>query len=179
MCILTRAGRWLARTRFLCLFIMLMPAMVTADALAWREARDMGALVAHLEDWLDRNSDLPRRETGPQIRRISTARAASLASGPLWSRSDTLRGLYDPDRQVIWLVRPWDARNPFDVGTLLHELVHHRQAAHGHWYCPGAQELPAYRLQQAWLNEIGLEPDVNWIAVVIEAGCTPRDIHPD
>ena len=53
------------------------------------------------------------------------------------------------------------------------------QAVAGHWYCPGAQELSAYRTQQAWLAELGLELDVNWIAVVLESGCTPRDFHPD
>lgn len=179
MRILIRAGLWLARTRFLCLFILLAPASASADLLAWRDARTMGALVAHLDTWLDQNTDLPRRDSVPEIRMITPARAASLAPGKLWAGQDTLRGLYDPESESIWLVRPWDARNPFDVSTLLHELVHHRQAVAGHWYCPGAQELPAYRIQQAWLNEMGLEPDVNWIAVVLEAGCTPRDIHPE
>ncbi|MDA7428170.1 hypothetical protein PGB28_06850 [Primorskyibacter aestuariivivens] len=179
MRILIRASLWLARTRFLCLFILLVPAHASADLLAWRDARNMGELVAHLETWLDRNTDLPRRDSPPEIRMITTARAASLAPGKLWAGQDTLRGLYDPEAEAIWLVRPWDARNPFDASTLLHELIHHRQAASGHWYCPGAQELPAYRIQQAWLNEMGLEPDVNWIAVMLEAGCTPRDIHPD
>ncbi len=45
--------------------------------------------------------------------------------------------------------------------------------------CPVAQELPAYRLQEAWFGELGLEPDVNWIAVTLEAGCARRDIHLD
>lgn len=89
------------------------------------------------------------------------------------------RGLYDPDAATIRLVRPWDPRDPFDVSTLPHELVHHRQQGARHWYCPGAQELPAYRLQEAWLADLGLEPDIDWIAVVLEAGCTPRDIHPE
>lgn len=88
------------------------------------------------------------------------------------------RGLYDPDRSEILLVRPWGLRNAEDVGVLLHELVHHRQALH-HWYCPAAQELPAYRLQEAWLSEQGLSADVNWMAVVLDAGCTPRDKHQD
>jgi hypothetical protein len=179
MRILIRAGLWLARTRFLCLFILLAPVSASADLLAWREARAIGDLAKHLETWLDRNTDLPRRDTPPEVRLVTPALAASLAPGKLWAGQGRLRGLYDPETETIWLVQPWDIRNPFDVSTLLHELVHHRQAGHGHWYCPGAQELPAYRLQQAWLNELGLEPKVNWIAVILEAGCTPRDIHPD
>lgn len=42
-----------------------------------------------------------------------------------------------------------------------------------------AQELPAYRIQQAWLTAMGLDPDVNWVAVALQGGCTPRDFHPD
>jgi hypothetical protein len=44
---------------------------------------------------------------------------------------------------------------------------------------PGAQEPDAYRLQAAWLAERGQEIEVNRIAVVLAAGCTPKDIHPD
>ena len=139
----------------------------------------MQELVAQLDRWLDTHTDLPRRTTAALIRLTDLAHVASMSHDHRTAASPTLRGLYDPDAETVWLVRPWDARNPYDVGTLLHELVHHRQAEAGHWYCPGAKELPAYRVQQAWLNELGLEPDVNWIAVVIEAGCTPRDIHPD
>lgn len=74
---------------------------------------------------------------------------------------------------------PWSARDPQDVAVLLHELVHHRQAGARHYYCPGAQEPLAYELQRDWLAERGLETRINWIAVRLEAGCTPRDIHPD
>ena len=175
-----RASCRLVRALSICLGLVLMPVTAAAqDLLAWREARTMQDLVVHLEDWLDIHTDLPRRTVAPVIHLSDHAHAASIAHSHHSSASPTLRGLYDPDTETVWLVRPWDPRNPYDVGTLLHELVHHRQAAAGHWYCPGAQELPAYRIQQRWLNALGLEPDVNWIAVVIEAGCTPRDIHPD
>ncbi|MDD9741923.1 MULTISPECIES: DUF6647 family protein [Marinovum] len=172
-----RASLALARTGALCLMLSLLPAAAEpADPLAWRTAPTLADLVAHLDDWLDRRSDLPRRAQPPAVRLVSAVRAAALDG--LSSRHAALRGLYDAEAQVIWLIRPWSPRDPFDVSTLLHELAHHRQAEARHWYCPGAQELPAYRLQQAWLNELGLEPEVNWIAVVLESGCTPRDIHP-
>ncbi|MGI3184472.1 DUF6647 family protein [Nioella aestuarii] len=175
-----RASRRLVRSLTLCVALVLSPETLAAqDLLAWREARTMQDLVDQMEDWLDTHTDLPRRATSPRIQLTDHAHVASMSQDHRAAASPTLRGLYDPDEEAIWLVRPWDACNPYDVSTLLHELVHHRQAEAGHWYCPGAQELPAYRIQQAWLNDLGLEPDVNWIAVVIEAGCTPRDIHPD
>ncbi|SFQ08036.1 DUF6647 family protein [Tranquillimonas alkanivorans] len=154
------------------------PALRLDPAPQWREARNMQELMAILDDWLDVNSEWAQRTSTPLIRRVSEweARArrgttSSLQRGPL-------RGLYDPDTQEILLIEPWDPRNTEDVSTLLHEMIHHRQAPH-HWYCPAAQELPAYRLQEAWLGERGLQAEVNWVAVVLDAGCTSRDIHPD
>ena len=150
-----------------------------ADPLAWRNAETLPTLVAHLEDWLDDNTALSRRDAAPEIRLITQAQAASMGTARHASQQGLARGIYDTETETIHLVRPWDGRDPRDVSVLLHELVHHRQADAGHWYCPGAQEEPAYRLQDAWLSRMGLKADVNWIAVVLEAGCTPRDIHPD
>jgi hypothetical protein len=143
-----------------------------------RQAQDMHAIVDQLEEWLDRQTDWPRRAEAPRIRLVSEWQAAARRGATENDQRGRLRGLYDPDRSEILLVRPWDPRDAGDVSVLLHELVHHRQAPH-HWYCPAAQELPAYRLQQAWLAERGLSADVNWVAVVLDAGCTRRDIHPD
>lgn len=177
---LYRAGRELARTLTFCLvtWTCAVPAQAT-ELLAWRDARSLNELVSHLEDWLDMHTDLQRRETAPVIKWTIQANVASITGSKRAAYVQTVRGLYDAERATIWLVRPWSARDPHDVSVLLHELVHHRQAGDGHWYCPGAQELPAYRTQQAWLAELGLELHVNWIAIVLEAGCTPRDIHPD
>ena len=177
---LSRAGRELARTLSFCLVFGTYAVPVPAtDLLAWRDADSLGELVNHLEDWLDEHTDLRRREAAPVIKWTFQANVASITGSKRAAYVQTVRGLYDAERSTIWLVRPWSALDPHDVSVLLHELVHHRQAGDGHWYCPGAQELPAYRTQKAWLSELGLELDVNWIAIVLEAGCTPRDIHPD
>ena len=175
-----RASLRLARTALCCLAITASAAPATAqDLLAWREAKNMTELVAILGDWLDTNTDLPRRDTAATVRMTSPSDAVALASAHSTINAETVRGLYDSESTTIWLVYPWSFKDARDVSVLLHELVHHRQAAAGHWYCPGAQELPAYKTQQAWLAEQGLELNVYWIAIVLEAGCTPRDIHPD
>ena len=175
-----RASTRLARTLMFCLvfWAYAVPAQAT-DLLAWRDARSLEDLIGHLEDWLDKHTDLQRRATAPVVKWTSQANVASITGSKRAAYVQTVRGLYDGESSTIWLVRPWSARDPRDVSVLLHELVHHRQAGDGHWYCPGAQELPAYRTQQAWLAELGLGLDVNWVAIVLEAGCTPRDIHPD
>ncbi|MBV6636712.1 MAG: hypothetical protein KI788_12510 [Mameliella sp.] len=154
-------------------------ANTTSGPLAWRHAETTSDLVTHLEDWLDGRTDLPRRNSRPDIRVIGETRARNLLGTSASRQGGRTRGLYDPESSTVYLIRPWDPRNPFDASVLLHELVHHRQAEAGHWYCPGAQELPAYRLQDAWLGEMALRADVNWIAVVLEASCPRRDIHLD
>ncbi|MEM9911608.1 MAG: DUF6647 family protein, partial [Pseudomonadota bacterium] len=154
-------------------------AVAEQDALAWRDAKSINALRIHLEEWLDRNTDLSRSQNIPKIQHISVAQAAQMHTPLHSSQLGKTRGLYDPETQTIYLVRPWDKHNPYDVAVLLHELVHHRQKGHGHWYCAGAQELPAYRIQEQWLAELTLKANINWIAVFLEAGCTPRDFHPD
>ena len=144
----------------------------------WRRAENMTILISTLEHWLDAKADLPRRDTAPHVRFVSAWQAAALRGETATFQRGHLRGLYDPDRSEVLLVRPWDPRDARDVAVLLHELAHHRQAPH-YWYCPAAQELPAYRLQEEWLSEQGEALDVNWIAVVLDAGCTPHDIHPE
>lgn len=163
-----------------CHLLALAPAIAGAENMQmWQSAASLSVLVDHLDDWLDENSDLPARADPPEIRFVAGFSQVTLSASNRLARTDAARGFYDPDRQTIWLVPPWDRNDPFDVSVLVHEQMHHRQAAAGHWYCPAAQELPAYRMQQKWLAQWGLEPNVNWVAVVLEAGCTPRDIHPD
>jgi len=165
--------------------VVLCPALPRAEvavrldlAPEWRHAEDMAALVDVLETWLDRQSDWPRRDEAPRVRLVSEWQAKARQGAAASFQHGRLRGLYDPDRSEILLVRPWDPGDASDVSVLLHELVHHRQQPF-HWYCPAAQELPAYRLQDRWLTERGLSADVNWLAVMLDAGCTRRDIHPN
>jgi hypothetical protein len=154
-------------------------AALTLDpAPAWRHAETLFDLVAVLDAWLDAHSGYAARATAPRVV-IVDRQAAALRPGTAARMGQATRGLYDPDSATIILVAPWSPDDARDVSVLLHELVHHRQHTARHWYCPGQQEPDAYRLQAAWLAERGLTIPVNRIAVVLEAGCTRRDIHPD
>jgi len=142
-----------------------------APAEIWRIARG-------LDHWLDRASDYPARADPPGIAFIDAedAHAMRERSGRFDGR---LRGLYAETTGTIYLVRPWDARDPRDVSVLLHELVHHRQVGARHWYCDSAKEWDAYKLQERWLAQLGIDAGFYWPAILLEASCTPRDIHPD
>ena len=141
----------------------------TADPRAW---------LGTLSGWLDGNAPYPRAASAPEILIVSAAEAARLHGAEDRHGGKRLRGLYDDATETIYLVAPWSPANPRDVSVLLHELVHHRQAQGGHWYCEQAQEWDAYTLQAEWLTEHGLEPGFYWPAIALASSCTRRDIHP-
>jgi len=149
-----------------------------ASAPDWRQAETMAELVSILDLWLDEQSPWPRRAEPPVVRQVGIHRAHALA-GSSARTGVTLRGFYDDDAVAIYMVRPWSPRRVQDVGVLVHELVHHRQQGTGYWYCAGAQELPAYELQEKWLNAQDASGRINWVAAVLESGCSPKDFHPD
>ena len=174
---LLRSGLWLA---VLMIFASSAAATTTVrldPEPAWRHVESLAELIDVLDTWLDKKTDLQRPETRPTVMAISPSKAASIRglSGSNYVRT---RGLFDPDSSTIYLIQPWDQKDAHDASVLLHELVHARQASR-YYFCPGAQEKLAYRLQDAWLGERGLQAQVNWIAVELEAGCTRRDFHPD
>ena len=157
----------------------LLAAVLTLAAAHPRPAgaETLPDLIERLETWLDANAPWPRRDSPPAVRVLPPSLAAGLY-GSAGHAGGRLRGFYDDRSETVTLVAPWDPRDPADQSVLLHELAHHRQAPH-HWYCPAAQEPPAYRLQAAWAAERGAAVAIDWFAVTLAAGCTPRDIHPD
>ena len=158
--------------------VMLAGVFVAAFSLPGSAGHDaLPDLVEKLEVWLDDNSPWERRVAPPAVRVLPPRLAAGLYTSAR-STSHKLRAFYDDRTGIITLVSPWNIRDPSDQSVLLHELVHHRQAPH-HWYCHGAQELPAYKLQAEWADAHGAEISVDWVAVVVESGCTRRDFHPD
>lgn len=171
------ASLWLAS-------LMMFAGSAWADAIvrfdpepAWRSTESITELQEVFDTWLDQNTNFQRPETSLTIEIISASFAASI-QGSSASRFGRTRGLFDPKSSTIYLIRPWDRKNPHDASVLLHELVHARKVSR-HYFCPGAQEEAAYRLQDDWLRERGMQAKVNWIAVVLEAGCGRRDFHPD
>lgn len=137
----------------------------------------IAALVSELENWLDRESRYKRRNIPVTVRIVG---ADDLPSAMMPGvQGFALRGYYDPSSATIYLFEPWSHGNPFDVSVLLHELVHHRQHSLTYWECPNAQERPAYRLQDHWLRERGLDAHFNWFAVLMLSRCRTAPLDTD
>lgn len=135
------------------------------------------ALVSELNAWLDAETEYRNRDSRARIRLIGIERAEHL-HGVADRSGGRIRGLYDAERQTIYLTQPWSEKNPRDIGVLLHEMVHHRQAGQ-HWYCAQAQEWRAYQIQAQWLAEHQIEDGFYWPAILLQSSCAKRDIHPE
>ncbi len=90
----------------------------------------------------------------------------------------TLNGAYDHPRNTILLVQPWDPADPRDRSVLLHELIHAVQLQNRTYACLEEAEWEAYKLQEAYLADHGLDSGFDWLQIYFWSQC-PRDIHPD
>lgn len=158
------------------------PALAAPEITGTHLVFEPGAIQAIAEDvdlWLDVYTDLPRSDD--PLAEIALIEPGSEVDyeGRMTRLDDTVRGLYDEETATIYLVRPWFGDSAMDRSVLLHEMVHHRQVAAQHWYCPQAMEWDAYLHQEAYLDALGETGDFHWGWVLLASSCTVRDHHPD
>lgn len=144
-----------------------------------RETQAIQELLDEFTQWIEKNTDLRIKPLAAEKVKFVEPGDLVIADGKEhWIRQRN-RGLYDIDKQIVYLTRPWDYRDTYDQSVLLHELIHHGQVEARHWYCPRAMEWDAYELQEIWLAEQKIDPGFNWTAILLESSCAPRDHHPD
>lgn len=151
---------------------------VTGTLADWEKPAVEG-LIAEFASWIAENSDYAVAERPVRAVALVT-KGETVGTGERQvSLGNRTRGHYDEATGTIYIVRPWFPADPYDQSVLLHEMVHHMQVGAKHWYCPQAQEWDAYRLQEAWLEERGLESNFHWASILLESSCAVRDHHPD
>jgi hypothetical protein len=162
----------------------LAPAPARADIAVTGAASPAAAdqvrmLIPAMESWIDAHSDLPR--SARPLRRVAFVAPGSEVTyhGRSTQLGSTIRGVYDAQTATIHLVKPWFGTTAFDRSVLLHELVHHRQVDARHWYCDRAMEWDAYKLQDRFLAQSGVESGFYWPAILLQSSCAVRDHHPD
>lgn len=133
--------------------------------------------IAELTRWIERHSDYAASALGPpSIFLCQTGEVIAYEGHDVVVDSE-LRAAYDLRNDRIFLVLPWSASDPRNLSSLLHELIHRAQFAARDWPCAAATEPEAYRLQEQWLAERGIEAGFNWFRIEIEARCL-SDHHP-
>lgn len=117
----------------------------------------MDALIVTLIAWIAAHSDLAAAGV-PDIHYVS-----KLTMGGLYRTANAknyfrVEAFYIPGKSEIYLADSWRASDLRDRSVLVHELVHHLQAANKiRVPCPAALERQAYDLQFKWLRENGIE----------------------
>jgi hypothetical protein len=87
---------------------------------------------------------------------------------------ESLLAVFDAKARHIYLKQPWTPLRLFDQSILLHELIHDVQTQSHDWACVGAPEPEAYRLQQKWLIEHGIDTPFDWDAIKRLSRCPDR-----
>ncbi len=139
-------------------------------------------LMLDLLDWVALNTAYSVSKTKKNLPEIVFVKRHDrvIFNGQPLVIEDIFEGLYDAPENLVMLVSPWDSSNSYQVGTLLHELVHVVQsdASNWHWNCKQETEWEAYKLQQAWLIEQSIDSDFNWLAILIRSRCNQSSGHP-
>jgi hypothetical protein len=131
-------------------------ALCLAAAVA-AEPRQPPQLLDAVALWLEANFDLPAATEPPALASATDAELVTMRYGnaavvPL---GDVV-ALYDDSSHTIYVAEGWTGGTPAELSVLVHEMVHHQQAAAGmRFACPGEREVLAYRAQGAWLGLFG------------------------
>ena len=134
------------------------------------------AVTEALAEWIEAHSDYTLPQGAPAIFMCQSGEVITYEGHDLLVDSD-LRAAYDLVEDRIFLVAPWSEDDPMQLSSLLHELIHRAQFHARDWPCPAAAEPEAYRLQEAWLAERGVDPGFEWVEIYLHARC-PSDRHP-
>lgn len=142
----------------------------------------MDALLVAIAVWLSVNTSLPENFDPPTVRFASPVEITALRHGhgrnarteppttPTTSSASAGRSVvavYDDRHGMIVLPTGWTGKTAADLSVLVHEMVHHFQAAAGLRYaCAAEREQAAYDAQEKWLaffdsnleREFGIDP---------------------
>lgn len=117
----------------------------------------MKEILTALMIWLGANTPLDTNHDIPKILFLSQDKMEKLyyvqeqESNP----NNKLHGLYDTDKDTIILLDTWDRRKPWDMGVLVHEMVHYLQDVNGiEFSCVNEMERDAWPIQKKYLKEM-------------------------
>ena len=114
----------------------------------------MKEILTALMIWIGANSNLDTNHDIPVVLFLTQEQMEHMYYGEHEHDKDSLHGLYDTDDNVIILPDTWDRRKPWDLGVLLHEMVHYLQDQNDiKFACMANMERDAWPLQQKYLSE--------------------------
>ena len=121
----------------------------------------MKEILTALMIWLGANTPFDTNHDIPNVLFLTQTQMEELyytkdhEKGP-----NELHGLYDKESDTIILPDTWDRRKSWDLGVLLHEMVHYLQDMNElQFECTAEMEKDAWPIQKQYLKE---EHDYVW-----------------
>ena len=114
----------------------------------------MKEILTALMIWLGANTPFDTNHDIPKILFVTQAQMEEMFYTGSNKMPNTLHGLYDKESDTIILSDQWDRRKAWDMGVLLHEMVHYLQDQNNMKFrCPAEMEKDAWPIQQKYLKE--------------------------
>ena len=114
----------------------------------------MKEIIAALLIWLGANSDYTVNMDVPPVILLPQVEMENIYYGEA-ERHGHLHAFYNTEEDVIYLPDTWDGTNPWDLGVLLHEVIHYVQDQNDlSFACKNAMEKESWPLQQRYLKEV-------------------------
>ena len=116
----------------------------------------MKEILTALMIWLGANTTFDTNHDIPNVLFLTQTQMEELyyPEGKKDNFPNQLHGLYDKESNTIILPDTWDRRDPWDMGVLLHEMIHYLQDVNKHEFqCTAEMERDAWPIQQKYLQE--------------------------
>ena len=130
----------------------------------------MKEILTALMIWLGANTSFDTNHDIPNVLFLSQTQMEQMFYKGNDKMPNTLHGLYDQESDTIILPDTWDRRKAWDLGVLLHEMVHYLQDQNNmDFNCTAEMERESWPIQQRYLKEqhdYAWDYDGLWYAVI-------------
>jgi len=114
----------------------------------------MKEILIALMIWIGANTDYKTDVPLPVVEFKTQVEMESLYYGER-KREGDLYGFYNLKKNVIILPDTWDGTRPFDLGLLVHEMIHYLQDVNEiQFQCVAEMEADAWPLQKQYLENV-------------------------
>jgi hypothetical protein len=136
----------------------------------------MKEILTALMIWLGANTPLTSDFPLPKVLFLPQEKLEHMFYGDNEYMPDSLHGMYHRDTDTIYLPDDWDRNNAWDMGVLVHEMVHYLQDMNEMPFaCSQEMEKMAWPIQQFYLKKVWdyeWNYDGLWFAVI--SNCNPE-----
>jgi len=138
----------------------------------------MKEIITALMIWLGANTHFNTNHDIPTVIFLPQDQLNTMYFKDHHDHTSTLHGLYNKDIDTIFLPDTWDRRSAWDMGVLLHEIIHYLQDVNGvEFLCDQQMERDAWPIQQNYLKQ---EHNYDWnydeLWYFLISSCNPSNL---